>query len=100
MSLTRPIAQKSTVAYQIKGNHECSNMETNILLADTPPPKVNLGGWRYGIYVLCFISFLKLPFAWDINLTYLPCLTYVWQGNTSLSRNSCVNNWYLFLFHV
>ena len=81
MSLTRPIGQKSTfsehchVAYQIKGNHECSNMETNILLADTPPPKVNLGGWRNGIYVLWFMSFLKLPFARDINLTYLPCLT-------------------------
>ena len=56
MPLTQPIGQKSTfsehchVAYQIKGNHECSNMETIILLADMPPPKVNLGGWRNRIY--------------------------------------------------
>ena len=106
MSLTRPKGQKSTfsehchVVYRIKGNRECSNMVTNILLADTPPPKVNLGGWRNGIYVLWFISFLRLPFVRDINLKYLPCLTSVWQGNTSLFRNSSVNNWYLFLFHV
>ena len=61
MSLTRPIGQKSTfsehchVAYQIKGNHECSNMETNILLADTPPPKVNLGGLEK--WDLCFVIY-------------------------------------------
>ena len=42
-------SEHNHVAYQIKGNHECSNMETNILLANTPPPKVNLGGWRNGI---------------------------------------------------
>ena len=51
---------------------------------------------------LCFViyEFSKITVARDINLTYLPCLTSVWQDNTSLSRNSCVNNWYLFLFHV
>ena len=26
------------VAYQIKGNHGCTNMVVNILPADTPPP--------------------------------------------------------------
>ena len=43
------------VAYQIKGNHECSNMETNILLADTPPPKVNLGALP-GIYIFALFD--------------------------------------------
>ena len=51
---------------------------------------------------LCFViyKFSKITLCRDINLTYLPCLTSVWQGNTSFSWNSCVNNWYLFLFHV
>ena len=37
------IGQNSTfsehghVAYQIKGNHKCSNLVANILLPDTPP---------------------------------------------------------------
>ena len=41
---TQSIGQKSTfsehdhVAYQIKGNHECSNMVANILHSDPPPP--------------------------------------------------------------
>ena len=41
--LTWSIGQKSTfsehghVAYQIKGNHECSNMVANILHADPLP---------------------------------------------------------------
>ena len=37
------------VAYQIKENLECSNMVTNILLADTPLPKVNLGVRKMGL---------------------------------------------------
>ena len=42
---TQSIGQKSTfsehdhVAYQIKGNHECSNMVANILHSDPPPPQ-------------------------------------------------------------
>ena len=30
------------VAYQIKGNHECSNTVANILSADPPPPHQTL----------------------------------------------------------
>ena len=48
MPLTRSIDQKSTfsergnVAYQIKGNHECSNMVANTLLAENNNVKRNL----------------------------------------------------------
>ena len=31
-------SEQCCVAYQFKGNHECSNMVTNILPADLPPP--------------------------------------------------------------
>ena len=31
------------VAYQIKENRECSNMEANILSADPPPPTLGMG---------------------------------------------------------
>ena len=31
------------VAYQIKENHECSNMVANILPADPPPPTLGMG---------------------------------------------------------
>ena len=43
------IGQNSTflehghVAYQIKGNHECTNMVANILPAEAPPTPVTLG---------------------------------------------------------
>ena len=58
MLLTRPIGQKSTfsehchVLYQIKGNRECSNTVKYILLADTPPLKVNLGVGEMG-FMFC-----------------------------------------------
>ena len=54
--LTRSIGQKSTfsehghVAYQINGNHGCSNMVAHILLADTPT-QGELRGWRNGIHL-------------------------------------------------
>ena len=51
--------QRHTVAYQIKGNHECSNMVTNILLLDTPPPtppKVNLRVGEMG-FTVCFVIY-------------------------------------------
>ena len=54
--LTRSIGQKSNfsehghVAYQINGNHGCSNMVAHILLADTPT-QGELRGWRNGIYL-------------------------------------------------
>ena len=40
------------VAFQIKGNHECSNMVTNILLLYAPLPKVNLGVVEMG-FMFC-----------------------------------------------
>ena len=46
------LSEHGQVAYQIKGNHECSNMVTNILLADTPLPKANLGVGNIG-YMFC-----------------------------------------------
>ena len=58
MPPTRPIGQKTTfsehchVAYKIKGNHKCSNIVTHILLADTPPLKVNLGVREMG-FMFC-----------------------------------------------
>ena len=35
---TSTISEHDHVAYQIKGNHECSNMVANILPAPPPPP--------------------------------------------------------------
>ena len=32
------ISEHGHVAYQFKGNHECSNMVRNVLPADPPPP--------------------------------------------------------------
>ena len=38
------LSEQGYVAYQIKGNHECSNMIANILPADLlPPPPTTLG---------------------------------------------------------
>ena len=38
-------SQQCHVAYQIYGNHECSNMVANILPTDPPPPPPPDPGW-------------------------------------------------------
>ena len=52
-------SEQGHVAYQIKGNHERSNMVTTILFADTPfLPKMNLGVGELG-FMFCDL-FLSL----------------------------------------
>ena len=43
MGQTSTFAEHGLVAYQIEGNHKCSNLVANISPADPPPPHRILG---------------------------------------------------------
>ena len=58
------------VAYQIRGNHECSNMVANILSADTfpPPPPLDPGGQK--VKVKIFQNRVLLHIIWYVQSLY------------------------------
>ena len=61
-------SEHGPVAYQIKGNHKCSNMVANILPADPPPPPTqpplprvpNPRGWGQKVEIQLFQNMVML----------------------------------------
>ena len=62
------LLELAQVAYQIKGNHECSNMVSNLLLSDRPPQTTLKMGSICQNYIFSEHGHVTYQIKWNLKM--------------------------------